>query len=280
MKRSVKNIDFIILAVTIFILLIAISLHILQKEHRTILAFSRIIGLPGAILFLIILILEILRDRLYKRLYDVNVIRSVRVISRYTYYLCIFDFALLVTAAVTRIIYINEVGIKNVKNHNFIIILLCVFAGSYFWKNLRKAYLYFNSKDDSTIQATYYVNEHEKLWKEEKTQESYESLLKACETVPDSIELCCRMASFSEIVIQDSNKADDFISKAKSLIDNNKEISKKLLACYEFNIGVILLNRKNCDEGYQHIEKSIELDPTPKKMADYKELRSIQTQEL
>lgn len=274
MKKYIKTGITIVLVIILILLSVFVNLLIIRKEARVILIAARMLSFTWSMLFLCIIILDSIREHFYKRLYDVAIIKKVKTITKYAYYLSMGALVVLIAAVVIHIIDMSRVGKKQFNYISpILLIVICILTGYYFW-NLRKIFLYFKSKSNSTIQAAYYVQKHEESLEKRKLQESYKFLLKACEVLPDNIELCCRAASFCEMVLQDANKADDLIGRARVLVEANKNLNNKSLACYENYKGIILCNRENFEEGYQHIEKSIELDPTPTRITNYKKMRS------
>ena len=155
-------------------------------------------------------------------------------------------------------------------------ILFCVFL----FLEQKKPLDYFRTNKPSAIVAAYYNEQYSKFVQSGDIQEAYNSLIKACENAPYGVELWCQLAFLCETTMLRSCEADKYMQKAKEAIESTEVPNNKEIACYENYLGYILCNRGQNSEGVKHIERSIELDHNPHRVALYeKKIAEISNEE-
>ena len=132
-----------------------------------------------------------------------------------------------------------------------------------------KYWLYYIKHDEKTILMGWHMREHFSLLKERKYDEAYQYLQKASEISPDSICIWCTLALFSEQFLKSLDQADQYLAKAKQVLDSSASPSLKDQAVFEHYTGTILQYRCRLQEGLEHMKRAYELDPTPYRKKEY-----------
>lgn len=139
-------------------------------------------------------------------------------------------------------------------------------------------WLYYIRYDKKTIMTGLYLKEHSALLAEKKYDAAYERLQKASQLSPESISVCCVMASFNELFFKKSDECDRCLAKAKQILDSSESPSPKDQAVFEHYSGYILECRDQLQDAIEHFKKAYELDPSPYRKKVYEDVLKIGTE--
>jgi len=147
------------------------------------------------------------------------------------------------------------------------VIVLSVFCWRYFWYYLR------NDKD--TILAGWYIKRYYGLNKRGKYGKSYRCLQKASEIKPDALQIWFLLANFVQLVLHNTEQADQYLAKAQEILDSKPIESPREIAAVEFYFGHISQCRGDHKTAVKHMKKAYELDPTRYRKKIYKEALAL-----
>jgi tetratricopeptide (TPR) repeat protein len=162
----------------------------------------------------------------------------------------LFDYA-------RRLFETHELKISELSKlfPHFCIIVLSVCCWRYFW------YYFRNDKD--TILSGWYIKKHFGLNKRRRFDESYRCLQKASEIKPDSLQIWCLLASFAQLFLEKPEQADQYLAKARKILESKPIENPKEIAAVEFYFGFVSQYRDDHKTAIEHMKKAYELDPTP-----------------
>lgn len=211
--------------------------------------------------------------RLQKNLEQEKSCLRIKLVASAVYYLLIFSIVIYSVRLTSLII-----GFKNAHFQTSALVqfhLLAAFGLVAFcaWLFLQqRTYLtYFKSQKLSSIHAAYYLEQHSNFLRNGDVKKAYDSLFTACQKAPYGVELWCRLAFLCE-TLNSKGEADQYIQKAKSLLEAEKEPSNKEIACYENYFGAILWCRGQDSKAIEHVERSIKLDANDGRKATYQKM--------
>lgn len=231
-------------------------------------------GLMASILLIITLCLLFTIKLLSKYLDKQNCINMVRLVAIFLSYLLIATVVLhgtllLFTSFV--IIFSNSGNLLNAHVQRVILIVGGFLVSIYLFLEQRSSLNYYRNHCTSTIIAAFLKGKYSKFLASGDFEQARESLFRACQIAPYGVELWAELAFFCETVMNQNEQADLHIEKASQLVESSSDISNKERACYESYLGHILLHRNKVIEGMKHIQCSVDLDPTPRRLAIYEE---------
>jgi tetratricopeptide (TPR) repeat protein len=212
-------------------------------------------------------------ERRFKKLETLDSTRRLKYVTYTSFYLIL---AFLAVTAARLILVTREIAIKEqflstrFAKLSYISLAALVIFGVWMAKVEMTRYKWFRKSRPPYILASSFIQKCEGLVKAHNFDQAKDYLVKACELVPDDVELWCRLGLFNELFTQNQQESDRCMDKAKAILDSAKEPNYKEIACYESYLGDILCNRGQPDEGFKHLEKSVELDPNPIRLKGYK----------
>ncbi|MBL7215225.1 MAG: hypothetical protein ISS71_06060 [Phycisphaerae bacterium] len=86
---------------------------------------------------------------------------------------------------------------------------------------------------------------------------------------PESIAIWGIKASFCEVFLKNSDKADEHLVRAKDVLNSSSQINPKDQAVFEHYTGYILQNRDNNEQAITHFKTAYDLDPRPFRKDQY-----------
>ncbi len=132
-----------------------------------------------------------------------------------------------------------------------------------------KYWLYYIRHDEKTILTGWYLIKHSSLLKKQKFHEAYQYVQKASQLTPDSVFIWCILASFNEHFSNLPDQCDQYLAKARLVLDSSAQPTdrdKAILECYS---GYIQQHRGNLQQGLEHMKRAYDLDPTPYRKKEY-----------
>jgi tetratricopeptide (TPR) repeat protein len=135
--------------------------------------------------------------------------------------------------------------------------------------NFLKFQLYYMRYDRKTILSGWYMNNYFSLFKEQKYNEAYQYLQKANETYPDSVYLWCCLASFNEVICDNSIQCDSYLAKAKEVLNSSRQPTDREKAVYECYNGYVQRHRGNLQQSLEYMKKAYDFEPTPFRKGEY-----------
>lgn len=148
-----------------------------------------------------------------------------------------------------------------------IMVLFLVYAFVTTWSELK----YYREQPLCKIAAAGLLEKHTKFLHAHDFNKAHDSLLKACETVPDETWLWCRLASFCELFRKNITETDKYMLKAKELISTKRANSGSDKACYLNYLGLITYSRGEYEKGLEYMKQSIDIEPRPGRISMYDE---------
>jgi len=224
--------------------------------------------------FVAIVILIELRDRLFKRLEKVKNAVMIKQISGVIYHLLLVFIVMNLAVLCFQLVGLMRAGSIQLTDlfHSKILGLSGVaLLYVYLFSTQKEPLSYYRIHEPSTIVAAHYNQQHINCLNSGDFQKAHDFLLKACQAKPASVVLWSQLAFLCEMALRDSTQADQYIQEAEAIIESGKKLTDKETACYENCLGCILCNRGRNYEGLEHIRRSIELDSTPNRIAEYEE---------
>ena len=132
-----------------------------------------------------------------------------------------------------------------------------------------KYWLYYIRHDEKTILTGWYLIKHSSLLKKQKFHEAYQYVQKASQLTPDSVFIWCILASFNEHFFNLPDQCDQYLAKARLVLDSSAQPTdrdKAILECYS---GYIQQHRGNLQQGLEHMKRAYDLDPTSYRKKEY-----------
>jgi len=178
----------------------------------------------------------------------------------------IFDYA-------RRLFETHELNISELSKliPHLCVVVLSIFCWRYFWYYLRN--------DEDTILSGWYIKRHFNLYKRRKFEESYRCLQEASEIKPDSLPVWCLLASFAQLFLEQPEQADQYLAKARKILDSKPIENPKEIAAVEFWFGRISQYRADHKTAIEHMKKACELDPTRFRKEKYEEALELAKEE-
>ena len=204
------------------------------------------------------------KDQLRNRLETIKQAIKMRKIVYIVWWTTILTLAL-VTVRVFTVFYRDSGKLI----FDLIILALIVLFLVYILVTSRVELRYYREQPLCNITAAGLLEKHTKFLAAHDFDKAYDALVKACETVPDGTELCCRLAFFCEVIRKNTTETDKWMAKAGELISTKKANSDSDRACYLNYLGMIMYERGEYDKGLEYMKQSIDIEPRPERINMY-----------
>lgn len=228
----------------------------MNRYIEFILILSKI--LPG-LLVLALAGLMFFRDHFYNRLDKPNSLKHMRILCKV--YLIIIILLIIVQSIQVMGFAANTRFYKPSSVFSVVVgWASAIFCVMYY---VKFCWYYLKNHDDNDILAGWYMQKYFAMKKnKDNISQAYEYLQKASECKTDSIFIWSMMAMLNERCFDKSDLADEYLTKARQVLNTLDNPTAKDKAMLESATGEILLCRDNTDEGLAHLKNACDLDPS------------------
>jgi tetratricopeptide (TPR) repeat protein len=144
----------------------------------------------------------------------------------------------------------HELNISDLWNliPHLSVIVLGLLCWRRFWYHFRN--------DEDVVLSGWYIKRHFDLNKRREFEESYRCLQRASEIKPDSLPVWCLLASFAQLFLKQPEQADQYLAKARKILDSKPTENPKEIAAVEFYFGHISQYRGDHKTAIEHMKKA------------------------
>ncbi len=240
-------------------------------QNQSILEKTIILTRP--LMIIIWLICHLRVDSFSKQLYQEKTAIKVKYLSNLTYISLILVIGFCFISIFQRLApiittqYINpKLILQTVRS--IAVFILCI----YMYRVSKPQLNFFRTNKPSVIVTAFQLQQHKDFAKAGQKQKAFDSLLKACQQSPDSFVLWSALAHYAIVTNQDENKVDEYLEKAKDLLNSADNPDKKEIADYEYYLSLISFFHQKYELGLEHLKHSIELNPDQSRIELYKKI--------